>query len=125
MAFNEVILMGRLTAAPELKSTSEGIEYCKFTVAVDRGYTKKGEEKQADFISCTAWRGTAVFINQYFGKGAPILVRGEWRHEAYMKDDEKRYSDYCVVDTVSFVGSKTETQGEAAAATESDEELPF
>ena len=124
MAYNRVILMGRLTGRPELKSTGEGTEYCKFTVAVDRSYTKKGEEKQADFINCTAWRGTAVFIEKYFDKGQMILVQGEWRHESYMKDDEKRYSDYCTVDAVSFCGSKSDTQSESPAV-ETEEELPF
>lgn len=109
MSFNNVILMGRLTAAPEMKATSEGTEYCKFTVACDRNFTKKGEEKQADFINCTAWRQTAVFVNKYFSKGSMILVEGQWRHEKYLKNDETRYSDYCQVEKVSFCGGKNES----------------
>lgn len=109
MSYNRVILMGRLTAAPDMRSTSEGTEYCRFTVACDRKFAKKGEEKQADFISCTAWRQTAVFVNKYFSKGSMIQLEGEWRHERYDKDGETRYSDYCLVDSVSFCGSKNES----------------
>ena len=129
MGYNKVILMGRLTAAPEMKSTGEGTEYCKFTVAVDRNFTKKGEERQADFINCTAWRQTAVFVGKYFGKGAMILVEGAWRHEKYDKNGETRYSDFCQVDNVSFCGGKNESgsNGTAPAQVEeiSDEDLPF
>ena len=131
MSFNKVILMGRLTAAPEMKSTGEGTEYCKFTVACDRNFTKKGEEKQADFINCTAWRQTAVFVNKYFSKGSMILVEGQWRHEKYLKNDETRYSDYCQVESVSFCGGKNES-GSAPSEPKADttvevdpDDLPF
>ena len=131
MSFNKVILMGRLTAAPEMKSTGEGTEYCKFTVACDRNFTKKGEEKQADFINCTAWRQTAVFVNKYFSKGSMILVEGQWRHEKYLKNDETRYSDYCQVENVSFCGGKNES-GSAPSEPKADttvevdpDDLPF
>ena len=131
MSFNRVVLMGRLTAAPEMKATSEGTEYCKFTVACDRNFTKKGEEKQADFINCTAWRQTAVFVNKYFNKGSMILVEGQWRHEKYLKDDETRYSDFCQVESVSFCGGKNESgsNGTAPASAQiedvDDSEMPF
>ena len=120
MSYNRVILMGRLTAAPDMRATSEGTEYCKFTVAVDRSFVKKNEERQADFITCTAWRQTAALVGKYFGKGAMIHVEGEWRHEKYEKDGETRYSDYCQVDNVSFCGSKSE----ASASEQSTEAKP-
>lgn len=112
MSYNRVILMGRLTAPPEMKATAEGTELCRFTVAVDRDYVKKGEERKADFISCTAWRATAAFVNKYFTKGSMIHVEGQWRHEKYEKDGETRYSDDCLVDSVSFCGSKNESGAE-------------
>ena len=131
MSFNRVVLMGRLTAAPEMKSTGEGTEYCKFTIAVDRSFSKKGEEKQADFINCTAWRQTAAFVGKYFNKGSMILVEGSWRHEKYLKDDETRYSDYCQVENVSFCGGKNES-GSAPSEPKADttvevdpDDLPF
>ena len=135
MSYNRVILMGRLTAAPEMKATSEGTEYCNFTVAVDRDFVKKGEERQADFISCTAWRATAAFINKYFGKGSMIHVEGKWQHDKYEKDGETRYSDYCLVDSVSFCGSKNDSSApaqsnnvqadEGAFQEIDDDDLPF
>ena len=65
--FNKVIIGGRLTADPELKTTPSGVSVTSFTVAVNRNYrSKSGEEPQADFINVTAWRQTAEFISRYF-----------------------------------------------------------
>ena len=72
---NNVSLIGRLTADPELKTTQSGINTVRFSVAVDRQYTKQGEEKQADFINIVAWRQTAEFICKYFSKGRRIAIR--------------------------------------------------
>ncbi len=56
---NKVNIMGRLTKSPELRQTASGISVCNFTIAVDRKYVKAGEERQADFINCIAWRQRA------------------------------------------------------------------
>lgn len=122
MSYNRVILMGRLTAAPDMRATSEGTEYCRFSVAVDRDFVKKGEERQADFITCTAWRQTAAFVGKYFGKGSMIHVEGQWRHEKYDKDGETRYSDYCQVDNVSFCGSKSESTAQGSVTSSAPKE---
>ena len=71
---NKVILMGRLTREPELKTTPNGVSVLTFTIAADRSFVRQGEERQADFINCVAWRGTAEFISRYFGKGRMIAV---------------------------------------------------
>ena len=68
---NISILMGRLTAEPELRRTQSGKDVLSFCLAVDRGY---GEKKETDFINCVAWEGTAKFISQWFRKGSLILV---------------------------------------------------
>ena len=73
---NNVVLMGRLTADPELRHTQNDISVTSFTIAVDRDYAPKGQEKQADFINCVAWRGTADFISRYFQKGSMIAIQG-------------------------------------------------
>ena len=70
---NKVILMGRLTADPELRQTTTGISSCNFTVAVDRGYKSANGEKQTDFIRCQAWKQTAEFVSRYFSKGKMII----------------------------------------------------
>ena len=66
---NKVILMGRLTADPELRQTQSGISSCRFTVAINRNFVDKTTgHRQADFISCIAWRQTAEFVSRYFHK---------------------------------------------------------
>ena len=99
---NKVILKGRLTANPELKTTTTDITVCDFSVAVNRRFNKE----QADFINCQAWRQTAEFITKYFTKGQEILVVGELHIEKWDKDGETRYSTRVVVDEVDFCGNK-------------------
>ena len=60
---NRVILMGRITQDLEIRQTQGGVAVLSFTVAVDRGYVKQGEERQTDFINCVAWRQQAEFIS--------------------------------------------------------------
>lgn len=112
---NVVTLMGRLTAAPELKVANNGTEYCNFTIAVDRSYTAKGEEKKADFINIAVFKGTAVFVNKYFGKGDMIAVNGELQTDKYTdKDGNNRTAYKVVANNVSFCGGKSNTQGNEA-----------
>lgn len=80
---NKVIMMGRMVADAELKTTPSGVSACKFRIAVDRNYQKKGEEKKADFFNCAAWRGTAEFISKWFPKGRLILIEGEMQISQY------------------------------------------
>ena len=63
---NTICLLGRLTADPELYNTQSGVAVTSFKLAVDRDYTPKGQEKQADFIPVVAWRQTAEFVCKYF-----------------------------------------------------------
>lgn len=131
---NSLVIKGRLTAAPELKITSNATEYCDFTVAVDR-YAGKDKEKETDFIPCRAWRQTAVFINEYFSKGQEILVSGEIRFDKYEKDGEKRTYSYCSVNRIEFCGGKkdngqaepntTENANFNAVESASDGDIPF
>nr|DAQ35726.1 MAG TPA: Single strand binding protein [Caudoviricetes sp.] len=87
---NRVCLMGRLTAAPELRQTASGISSCSFNIAVDRGFKDQNGDRQTDFIGCTAWRQTAEFIGRYFSKGKMIGIEGALRTRNY---DDKRYPD--------------------------------
>ena len=107
---NNVVLMGRLTAAPELKTTQSGISTVRFSVAVERRYNKQGEERQTDFIDCVAWRQTAEFVSKYFNKGSMIAVEGSIQTRNYEdKNGNKRKAVEVQVDNVSFCGSKGET----------------
>ena len=103
---NKVIIKGRLTATPELKTTSTDIYVTDFSVAVNRRFNKE----QTDFINCQAWRQTAEFISKYFEKGQELLVVGELHIEKWDKDGETRYSTRVVVDEVDFCGNKSENK---------------
>lgn len=110
-SFNKVILMGRLTANPELKQTPNGAAVTTFTLAVDRKYNK-GEEKQCDFITIVAWKQTAEFICKYFGKGQAILVCGELQTRTWKdKDGNNRYATEVVASEVNFCETKKEAEG--------------
>ncbi|MBQ6165264.1 MAG: single-stranded DNA-binding protein [Clostridia bacterium] len=107
---NSAIIMGRLTFDPELSTTSTGLSYTKFTVAVDRGYVKPGEQKKTDFIRCVAWRQQAEFITKYFRKGSMIAVQGSIQVRNYEdRNGIKREQAEIIVDNVSFCGSKSES----------------
>lgn len=110
MAFNKVILMGRLTNAPETKHTPNGVTVCNFSIAVDRKYTK-GEEKRTDFFNVVAWRQTAEFIGKYFSKGNLILVCGELQTRSWTDQDGKvHHATEVVASEVSFCGEKKDSE---------------
>jgi single-strand DNA-binding protein len=109
---NIAIIMGRLTADPELKNTGSGIPVCSFRVAVDRRYKGQGEERQADFINVVAWRQTAEFVSRYFRKGSMIAVQGTIQVRNYEdKNGNRREAVEIVADNVSFTGNKNESGG--------------
>ena len=109
---NKVILVGRLTADPELRQTQSGVASCRFTVAVDRRFADKNTgERQADFITCIAWRQTAEFVSRYFNKGKLIAIEGSLRHNNYQDrnhPDVTHYTMDVMVDNVEFVGGKND-----------------
>lgn len=108
---NSAILMGRLTADPELRTTSSNISFIRFTIAVDRPFQKAGEEKQADFITCIAWRQNADFISKYFRKGQMIAIQGSIQTGSYEdKNGNKRATFEVLVDRAHFCGSKSAGQ---------------
>lgn len=110
---NKVILMGRLTADPNLNQTQNGISSCRFSIAINRQFVNKQTgEREADFINCVAWRQTADFINRYFKKGSMICVEGTLRSNNYQDKkhpDVTHYTMEVLVDSVEFCGSKSET----------------
>ena len=106
---NSVVIMGRLTFDPELRTTPTGVSVVRFQVACDRNYQKSGEERKADFIDVTAWRQTAEFISRYFRKGSMIAVEGSIQTDSYTDNNgNKRKSVTVVANNVSFCGSKAE-----------------
>ena len=109
MSFNKVILIGRLTADPEFSQSANGVSFCRFSIAVDRGYAKNGQEKQTDFFRVSTFRQNAEFVSRYFTKGKLILVEGKIQNNNYTDQNGiKHYSCEIVADNVSFVGSKAD-----------------
>ena len=126
---NKVILQGRLTATPELRTTQSGTNVLPFTIAVDRDYKQEGGQT-VDFINCVAWRKTAEFISAYFTKGQDILLTGELQVRPYTaKDGSKRNATEVIVASVNFCGRKLENTEASPAEFEemgdTREELPF
>lgn len=115
MAYNKVILEGRICSDVEMKTTNSGVEYCNFSVAVDRSY-KQGEERQTDFIPVKAWRGSAKFISGYFKKGDPILIDGRLEVDKYAdKDGNNRTYTSVIVENATFtIGKSNGSQGQSA-----------
>ena len=142
---NNIVIHGRLTRDPELKTVSSGKEVCNFCVAVGRRFKGANGEEKTDYFECEAWGSSGVFVSTYFRKGKEIIVRGEMQQNSYEnKEGQKRTVWKLVAETVSFCGSKKdktdEAQTETAATNHSvglpdggdfsyslyiDDELPF
>ena len=107
---NVAIIMGRLTADPELRTTASGVAVTTFSVAVDRRFQRQGEEKQTDFINVVAWRQTAEFVSRYFHRGSMIAVRGSIQQRNYEdKNGNKRTATEVIAEEALFGGSKNTT----------------
>lgn len=107
--FNLVVLTGRLTADPELKTTQSGVSVTSFSIAVDRRY-RAGEERQTDFINIVAWRQSAEFVAKYFKKGNMIGIEGSIQTRKYTdKNGNNRTAFEVVANNVQFVESKRDS----------------
>ncbi len=107
---NNVSLIGRLTADPELRHTQSGLANTRFTIAVDRRFTRQGEERQADFINIVAFQQTAEFVCKYFGKGKRIALTGRIQTGSYTdRDGNKRYTTDVIAENVEFCDSKSDS----------------
>jgi single-strand DNA-binding protein len=123
---NKAILMGRLTKDPEMRyATNASIPVCNFTLAVDRRFSKKGEEKQADFINIIAWKEKAEFISKYFTKGSKIAIVGTIQTRTWEdKDGKKHYATDIVADEAYFTEGKANNNA-APSFPADDDDLPF
>lgn len=105
---NSVVLMGRLVADPELRTTNTGKSVANFRIAVDRPYSKSGG-KQADFITIVAWEKTADFVSRHFSKGSMIALQGAIQTRNYEDSSgNKRTAFEVLAREVSFCGDKKE-----------------
>lgn len=112
--FNKAILIGRLTADPELKQTTSGIYVLNFQIAVDRRFKGQDGERKADFITIVCWRQQAEFVSKYFHKGDAIGIEGTIQTRNYEdRQGNKRTAVEVVADNVFFVSSKSSSAGAA------------
>lgn len=108
--FNKVILGGRLTADPELKTTTSGTMVTAFSVAVNRRYNPDGKT-ECDFHNVVAWKGTAEFICKHFRKGSCITIVGSLQNRSWTdNNNNKRWVTEVIADEAYFVDSKNEVQ---------------
>lgn len=135
---NKVTLMGRLTKDPEMRySSNNNTPIVKFTLAVDRKF-KQGDDKQADFVSCTAFSKTAEFIEKYFQKGKQMGLFGRINTGSYEKEGQKIFTTDVIVEDVYFTGSKKDSDSNSTSnnfeessesgfspINNSDDQLPF
>lgn len=127
---NKWIGIGRLVRQPDVRYTQDGNALAKFTVAVDRRVKRDGEQT-ADFISCTAFRKTAEFVQKYLSKGTKVLIEGRWQTGSYTnKEGQKIYTNDCMVDSIEFAESKKSNTQESPeefmdVPDEIDQQLPF
>lgn len=129
---NKVIIMGRLTADPEIRQTQNGTDMVSFCVAVERNFSDTNGQKQTDFIHCAAWRGTAEFISKYFSKGRMIAVEGSIQTRSYEdKNGGKRTAVEVVADSAYFADSKEKVSADISPQEDfsemaaDNEDLPF
>ena len=108
---NHVTIMGRLTRDPELRHTQSGTAVTSFTLAVDRDFKDKNSgETATDWISCTAWKGTAEFVTRYFQNGRMAIVEGRLQSRKYTdKDGNNRTAYEVVASSVYFGDSKRDS----------------
>lgn len=114
---NRITIMGRLTATPELKTTTSGTSVTRFTLAVDRDFKNKDGSRTADFIDVIAWRGTAEFVTRYFAKGRMAVVSGRLQVRDYTDNDGiKRRAAEVVAENVYFGDSANTGAGQQPAS---------
>lgn len=122
---NRICVTGRLTAKPELRYTSSNIAYSRFTLAVNRNFTNEQGEREADFISCLAWKKTAEMVVNHLDKGNQIGLEGRIQTGSYdAEDGTKRYTTDIIVENITFLDKKQDTRPEPQY-TGPQEEDPF
>ena len=129
---NHIVIMGRLTRAPELRKTQSGTPVASFTLACERDFAAQGETRETDFIDIVAWRYTAEFVDKYFSKGQMAIVTGRLQIRNWQdKEGNKRRSAEILADHVYFGEGKKdraetyEPQGGFSEITGDDPDLPL
>lgn len=131
---NKVILIGRLSQDPEMRTTPNGVATTTFSVAVSRNFTNQNGERETDFFRCVAWRKQAENIAKYTQKGSQVAVEGRLQNRSYdAQDGTKRYVTEVIADNVTFLGSRADGANQSSApqnngsdvVVNNDQEDPF
>jgi single-strand DNA-binding protein len=111
--YNKAIVMGRLTADPELRQTTTGTSVTSFSIAVNRQFvSRQTGERQVDFLDIVAWRQTAEFVCRYFTKGRPILIEGSIQTRNYTdKNGQNRRAWEIIADSAHFADARPNDGG--------------
>ena len=119
---NKVILIGRLSRDPEMRTTGSGTAVTRFTVAVSRPFQNPNGERQTDFINCIAWRRQAENIAKFCTKGSQVAVEGRIQTGSYdAQDGTKRYTTDIICDNVTFLGSRNSDSASSTIPNEPSE----
>ena len=122
---NRVLLIGRLTAKPELRYTASNLPFTRFSVAVNRTFSNRDGERETDFINIVVWRKQAENVCNYLDKGSLVSIEGRLQTNNYEdKDGNKRYSMEVVADSVQFLESKGQRSNRASEASPYDYQQP-
>lgn len=109
---NKVILIGRLSRDPELRTTPSNLSVATFSIAVSRPFTPQGGAPETDFINCVVWRRQAENLAKYCRKGSQVAVEGRIQTRNYTaQDGSKRYVTEVMCDNITFLGAKSDNQG--------------
>jgi single-strand DNA-binding protein len=122
---NNVILMGRLTKDPQVSSTASGTTVAKFSLALDRGKDKNGEDRGTDYPNCIAFGKTAETIEKFFGRGQKMLVQGHLQTGSYEKDGHKVYTTDVIVDRFEFAEKSESKDPVPEGFNKLDTDMPF
>ncbi len=114
---NKVLLVGRITAKPELRYTNTNTAFLRFTIAVNRTFTNADGKREADFINVVAWRKQAETIAKFFDKGNLIGIEGRLQTGSYDdRDGNKRYTMDVALDNFEFVEGKNKSQSDSSSS---------
>ena len=136
---NKAILIGRLTADPELTTTNSGVDVCRFSLAINRPFKSQSGETQTDFLNIVVWRAAAANCHKFLKKGSQCAVVGSIQTRSYEDNNGiNRYVTELVADTVEFLGKANSSYDDAEPVSKpksrpavddlspiEDEELPF
>lgn len=122
---NRVILVGNITKDIELKKSSNGLDFCRFTLAVPRSFTNEQGQKESDFINLVAWRTLAETLSKYVHKGDKLGVIAKLQTRTWKEDEETKYATDIIADEIEFLNSKKTSDKKEDKKGITDNDLPF